>query len=174
VDICRQAIADRGRIVYNRAMADFRSFDQRAFKQDSEEFLRLLLAQDKLLGTRSEFRLGHWTQQARHLGKTKAESDLYEWNARVQITTWGNRACADNGRLHDYAHKEWQGILRDFYYPRWKHFMTQLENELNGQPSTNTDWYAMEEPWTLDHTPYSAQPEGDPIDVATSLLSEQF
>ena len=170
VDICRQAIADRGRIVYNRAMADFRSFDQRAFRQDSEEFLRLLLAQDKLLGTRSEFRLGHWTQQARHLGKTKAESDLYEWNARVQITTWGNRACADNGRLHDYAHKEWQGILRDFYYPRWKHFMTQLENELNGQPSTSTDWYAMEEPWTLDHTPYSSQPEGDPIDVATSLF----
>ena len=174
VDICRQALADRGRIVYNRAMADFKSGDRRAFRQDSEEFLRLLLAQDQLLATRSEFRVGHWTQQARQLGTDTAESDLYEWNARVQITTWGNRACADNGHLHDYAHKEWQGILRDFYYPRWRHFFSILQDKLDGrrpmQGNVEVDWYAMEEPWTLDHTPYSAQPEGDPIDVARKIL----
>ena len=174
VDICRQALADRGRIVYNRAMADFKSGDRGAFRQDSEEFLRLLLAQDQLLATRSEFRVGHWTQQARQLGTDTAESDLYEWNARVQITTWGNRACADNGHLHDYAHKEWQGILRDFYYPRWRHFFSILQDKLDGrrpmQGNVEVDWYAMEEPWTLDHTPYSAQPEGDPIDVARKIL----
>lgn len=174
VDICRQALADRGRIVYNRAMADFKSGNRRAFRQNSEEFLRLLLAQDQLLATRSEFRVGHWTQQARQLGTDTAESDLYEWNARVQITTWGNRACADNGHLHDYAHKEWQGILRDFYYPRWRHFFGILQDKLDGrrpmQGNVEVDWYAMEEPWTFDHTPYSAQPEGDPIDVARKIL----
>ena len=186
VDICRQALADRGRILYNRAIADFKSCDRRAFKKDSEAFLHLILQQDTLLATRSEFRVGHWTEQARQLGSTSAEKDLYEWNARVQITTWGNRPCADDGGLRDYAHKEWQGILRDFYYPRWSHFFSILQDELDGRlpmlavgnsyvpkkgnPAVEVDWYAMEEPWTLDHTPYSAEPEGDPIDVARRIM----
>ncbi len=186
VDICRQALADRGRIVYNRTIADFNSCDKRAFKQDSEEFLRLLLQQDSLLATRSEFRLGNWTQQARQLGTTLEECNQYEWNARVQITTWGNRHCADEGKLRDYAHKEWQGILRDFYYPRWKHFFGILQDELDGRlpmmavgnsyvpkegnPAVEVDWYEMEEPWTLEHNAYLAQPEGNPIDVARRVI----
>ena len=188
VDICRQALADRGRIVYNRTIADFNSCDKRAFKQDSEEFLRLLLQQDSLLATRSEFRLGNWTQQARQLGTTLEECNQYEWNARVQITTWGNRHCADEGKLRDYAHKEWQGILRDFYYPRWKHFFGILQDELDGRlpmmavgnsyvpkegnPAVEVDWYGMEEPWTLEHNAYLAQPEGNPIDVARRVIKE--
>ena len=188
VDICRQALADRGRIVYNRTIADFNSCDKRAFKQDSEEFLRLLLQQDSLLATRSEFRLGNWTQQARQLGTTLEECNQYEWNARVQITTWGNRHCADEGKLRDYAHKEWQGILRDFYYPRWKHFFGILQDELDGRlpmmavgnsyvpkegnPAVEVDWYGMEEPWTLEHNAYLAQPEGYPIDVARRVIKD--
>ena len=166
VDICRQAIADRARIVYNRTMADLHSNDRRAYKAGSEHFLRLLLQQDSLLATRSDFRLGRWIQQARSLGRSAEESDLYEWNARVQITTWGNRQCADQGGLHDYAHKEWQGLLRDFYYPRWAHFFAH--------PAEATDWYAMEEPWTLQHNVYSATPEGDAIDIAKRIFLESF
>ena len=37
------------------------------------------------------------------------------------------------------------------------------------QPVT-VDWYAIEEPWTIDHTPYSAAPEGDCIDLARKAL----
>ena len=118
VDIVRQSLSDKGRIVYNRTIADFKSFDKRSFARDSRKFLDILLLQDKLLGTRSEFRVGRWIEQARNLGTTPEEKDLYEWNARVQITTWGNRVCADDGGLRDYAHKEWNGILRDFYYKR--------------------------------------------------------
>ena len=43
VDIVRQALADEGRITYNRAIADFKSFDKKAYEQDSNRFLRLLL-----------------------------------------------------------------------------------------------------------------------------------
>ena len=186
IDVCRQALADRARIVYNRTIADFKSCDRKAFRKDSEAFLQLLLQQDSLLATRPEFRVGHWTEQARQLGTTPEEKDLYEWNARVQITTWGPRPCADEGGLRDYAHKEWQGILRDFYYPRWRHFFQILQDELDGRkpmiavgnsyvpkkgnPAVEVDWYAMEEPWTLDHTPYSAVPEGDPIGTAKRIF----
>lgn len=174
VDIVRQSIADRGRIVYNYTIADFKSYNKESFRKNSQEFLDLLLMQDKLLGTRSEFRVGNWTQQARSLGNTVQEKDLYEWNARVQITTWGNRECADAGKLRDYAHKEWNGILKDFYYNRWNSYWKTLEDQLNGKPEVIIDFYAMEEPWTLATNPYTKEPEGDCVDVAKEVFSKAF
>ena len=170
VDICRQALADQGRKQYLKAMADYKSFSRQEFKKDSNRFLKMILLQDKLLGTRPEFRLGRWIEEARNLGKTAEEKDLYEWNARVQITTWGNRICADNGGLHDYGHKEWQGLLKDFYYLRWSTFMKSLASQLSLQNTPQIDWYGLEEPWTLQKSPYSSKAEGSPIDVAKEVI----
>ena len=170
VDICRQALADQGRKQYLKTMADYKSFSRQDFKKDSDRFLKMILLQDKLLGTRQEFLLGHWIEEARNLGKTAEEKDLYEWNARVQITTWGNRICADNGGLHDYGHKEWQGLLKDFYYLRWSTFMKSLASQLSLQNTPQIDWYGLEEPWTLQKSPYSSKAEGSPIDVAKEVI----
>lgn len=170
VDMVRQAVSDEARIVYNRTVADFKSFDKRSFACDSKRFLDLLLMQDSLLGTRSEFRVGRWIQQARKQGNTPEEKDLYEWNARVQITTWGNRTCADDGGLRDYAHKEWNGILRDFYYMRWSAYWKTLQDQLDGKPEVKLDYYAMEEPWTLAKNPYTVEPEGDCIELAKKAI----
>ena len=174
VDIVRQSLSDRGRIVYNQAIADFKSFDKKSFAAHSQEFLNILLAQDRLLGTRSEFRVGRWIEQARNLGTTPEEKDLYEWNARVQITTWGNRVCANDGGLRDYAHKEWNGLLKDFYYKRWAAYWQTLQDVLDGKPMVELDYYAMEEPWTLAHNPYASQPEGDCVSVAKEVFNEVF
>ena len=197
VDITRQALADQARLQYQHTIADYKAFARQEFDKDAQRFLKMLLMQDKLLGTRSEFRLGHWTEAARRCGTTSEEKELYEWNARVQITTWGNRYCADTGGLRDYAHKEWQGLLKDFYYVRWKTYfdalMTQMQAQtapqpelLGGGPHANKtaaelfqmalpqevrlDYYAMEEPWTLQHNPYSAVAEGSPVDIAREVM----
>ena len=170
IDICRQALADQGRKQYLKTMADYKSFSRQEFKKDSDRFLKMILLQDKLLGTRQEFRLGHWIEEARNLGKTAEEKDLYEWNARVQITTWGNRICADNGGLHDYGHKEWQGLLKDFYYLRWSTFMKSLASQLSLQDAPRIDWYGLEDSWTLQKNPYSSKAEGSPIDVAKEVI----
>ena len=174
VDIVRQSLSDRGRIVYNQTIADFKSFDKKSFAAHSQEFLNILLAQDRLLGTRSEFRVGRWIEQARNLGTTPEEKDLYEWNARVQITTWGNRVCANDGGLRDYAHKEWNGLLKDFYNKRWAAYWQTLQDVLDGKPMVELDYYAMEEPWTLAHNPYASQPEGDCVSVAKEVFNEVF
>ena len=197
VDITRQALADQARIQYQKTIADYKAFSRKQFDRDANRFLKMLLLQDRLLGTRTEFRVGHWTQDALNAGKTAEEKKLYEWNARVQITTWGNRYCADTGGLRDYAHKEWQGLLKDFYYVRWKSYFDALAAQMKAQTApqpellgggpnaTKTaaelfamalpqevklDYYALEEPWTLDQTPYSAAPEGSPVDVAKEVM----
>ena len=197
VDICRQAVADQARIQYLETIADYHAFRRKAFQRDSQRFLDLLLLQDELLATRSEFKVGRWIEEARKAGDTSAEKDLYEWNARVQITTWGNRYCADTGGLRDYAHKEWSGLLKDFYYKRWKCYFEALDHQLvigsqeqpdmlgGGANANKTaselfamalpqdvkiDYYAMEEPWTKTHNSYSSQAEGDAIEVAQRVV----
>ena len=197
VDITRQAVADQARVLYHRIVGHYKAFSRKAFERDAQTFLELLMAQDELLGTRSEFRLGRWLEQARACGTKEEENNLYEWNARVQVTTWGNRYCADTGGLRDYAHKEWQGLLADFYAERWKTYFRllseQMENMTKPQPemlgtgqySNKTadelfkmalpqdivvDWYAIEEPWTLRRNSYSHISEGDPIQKARKAL----
>jgi alpha-N-acetylglucosaminidase len=197
VDITRQALADQARLQYQRAIADYKAFATKEFESDYRRFLLMLLMQDKLLGTRSEFRLGHWTEAAIACGTTPEEKKLYEWNARVQITTWGNRYCADTGGLRDYAHKEWQGLLKDFYYTRWETYFNALADQmkaqqkpqpdlLGGGPNASKtaaelfqmalpqevtlDYYAIEEPWTLRQNPYTSTPEGSPVDVAKEVM----
>lgn len=173
VDIVRQSIADQGRLTYNHAIADFKTFNRDGFEKNSEKFLNLIMLQDSLLATRREFKVGPWIEFARNAGTTQDEKDLYEWNARVQVTTWGNRTCAEAG-LRDYAHKEWSGMLRDFYYPRWKAYFDSLNGELHGTKAQQIDFYAMEEPWTLAKNPYATEPEGDCVEVALAVYSKAF
>lgn len=197
VDITRQALADQARLEYHRVIASFKGFSQKEFRRHVEVFILMLRLQDKLLGARSEFRLGHWIEAARRCGETAKEKDLYEWNARVQITTWGNRYCADTGGLRDYAHKEWNGLLADFYLKRWEVYFNALDNELTmlrkpqpdmlgtGANSNKTvselfamalpqdvkiDYYAIEEPWTMQHNTYTAQAEGDCLEYAADIM----
>lgn len=172
IDIVRQAVAEKGRLVYPILTDALKASEKELFASASQRFLHLILLQDRLLSTRPEFKVGRWIESARSLGNTPEEKDLYEWNARVQITTWGNRTAANNGGLRDYAHKEWNGLLRDFYYNRWKIWIDQQIAQLNGVPMKEIDFYAIEEPWTLQTNSYSAQAEGDAIEVAKEVYAE--
>lgn len=172
VDIVRQAVAEKGRLMYRVLVDAYKAGDRELFKLSSDRFLRLILMQDRLLATRPEFKVGRWLESARNLGSTEEEKDWYEWNARVQITTWGNRVAADDGGLHDYAHREWNGLLRDFYYLRWKTWLDeQLKSFQGGQPKA-IDFYALEEPWTLKHNSYVSEAEGNSVDIACEIYRE--
>ena len=121
-------------------------------------------------------------QSRRKLGTTLEEKDLYEWNARVQITTWGNRTCADDGGLRDYAHKEWNGILRDFYYMRWAAYWRTLQDQLDGSYLNATaDTYTITydgqkegETFTTEASPYAEVllSEGKVTDEQETFLTE--
>lgn len=161
VDISRQALAEKGRIIYKMAIKAFQNRNKKDFKKYSNQFLDLILLQDKLLSTRSEFKVGTWIQCARDKGITLKEKQLYEWNARVQITTWGNRIAANEGNLRDYAHKEWSGILRDLYYVRWKIFFDELILHWDKMKEPIIDYYQIEENWTLSRNSYPSYSESD-------------
>lgn len=144
------------------------------FRTLSREFLDMLLLQDRLLSSRPEFMLGSWLQQARNLGTTPEEKQLYEWNARTLITVWGDRNAADNGGLRDYSHREWSGLLRDFYYPRWKAWFDELEKRMDGSTPKQIDWFALEEPWTRLQNDYPTMAITEPVPVAREVFEKAF
>ncbi|WP_291528389.1 alpha-N-acetylglucosaminidase [Bacteroides sp. UBA939] len=172
VDIVRQAIAEKGRRTQLEVTAAYRARDRYAFERTTKKFLRLIDLQDELLSTRSEFMLGSWINAARSIGQTAEEKDLYEWNARTQITTWGNRTAADKGGLRDYAHREWNGILKDFYRMRWETFFRYLTEKMQKKTLEDIDFYALEEAWTKEKKTYPDTPQKEVISTAKKVYLE--
>ena len=166
IDIVRLAVAEKGRLVYPIVVSAYKSGDIRLFREASVRFLELISIQDNLLSSRKEFRVGTWINQARRIGDDDNEKKWLEWNARVQITTWGDRHAADVGGLRDYAHKEWNGILKDLYYIRWKRYFEYLEAKMKGLNPPEIDYYGIEEKWTLATDSYSDESEGNAVSKA--------
>ena len=174
VDVTRQAIAEQARYVYDEIVAAYKAKDRKMFDYTTKRFLDILLQQDRLLSSMPDFMVGGWLRSARNLGTNTQERDHYEWNARVQITTWGNRSAAEYGGLREYAHKEWNGVLADFYYPRWKAYFEALAATLDGKPMKQLDFYAMDEKWTLQHNVYPYEAQGDAVEFAQTAFNNVF
>ena len=174
VDVTRQAIAEQARYVYDEVVAAYKAKDRKMFDYTTKRFLDILLQQDRLLSSMPDFMVGGWIRSARNLGQNEQERNHYEWNARVQITTWGNRSAAEYGGLREYAHKEWNGVLADFYYPRWKAYFEALAATLDGKPMKQLDFYAMDEKWTLLHNVYPYEAQGNPVEFAQTAFENVF
>ena len=174
VDVTRQAIAEQARYVYDEIVAAYKAKDRKMFDYTTKRFLDILLQQDRLLSSMPDFMVGRWLRSARNLGQNEQERNHYEWNARVQITTWGNRSAAESGGLREYAHKEWNGVLADFYYPRWKAYFEALAATLDGKPMKQLDFYAMDEKWTLLHNVYPYEAQGDAVEFAQTAFENVF
>lgn len=185
VDLVRQCLADKGKELLDTYNT---TDDKNAL---GETFLQMILDQDELLGTVSDFRLGRWTEMARALGTTATEKDLYEKNARMLVTTWGDQQQCDAGGLHDYGNREWNGLLRSYYYPRWKYFFDATREGRQLWPADGSWFKHYEWPFvngdtqsagyadTPEGAPYvygsfSAEAEGHPVETAKKLFEKYF
>lgn len=164
VDLTRQVLANYADTLQQQVAKAYHDHDIAAFKNKSQAFLQLISDMDTLLGTRRDFLLGKWLSDARTWGVTEQEKDLYEFNARDLITLWGPK----DSKLHEYACKQWSGLLKGFYEPRWKQFfqyaLTCMQEgkdvDMKKFDSQIEDW---EWNWVHGHEKYAAKPHGNPI-----------
>ncbi|MBQ8968895.1 MAG: alpha-N-acetylglucosaminidase [Bacteroidaceae bacterium] len=179
VDLMRQSLADLGKLTLD----SITSVTGTARTALADRFLTLILDQDRLLGTRAEFRLGRWTEMARALGTTDDECTLYEKNARMLLTTWGDRAQCEAGGLHDYANREWNGLLSSYYYPRWKAFFARNYQAqswfanyewpfVSGTSGANAAYLPEGVPY--GYGTFQAEAVGDEIAVVKELYAKYF
>lgn len=165
VDVTRQVLANYGKQVHAQMREAFKKEDKQAFAKASERFLELIKDQDRLLNTMPEFMLGPWLARARAWGNTEAEKDLYEFNARTLLTTWSFQ----DSNLHDYAHREWGGMLEDFYLPRWKMFIEEMEKAINSGTAPKINFYAFEAAWNQRTNSFATKAKEDVMEVVTEL-----
>lgn len=169
VDLVRQVLSNRGLLAYGQMATAYQAHDKTGFDQSSKVFVDLLRDEDRLLATRREFLLGNWLEAAEEMGKNELERTICERNARTQITYWGPD---DPGtELHDYAHKEWSGLLHDFYLQRWQMFAREFSTQLDGKPAEEPNYFEFEKAWTEQRNTYPAEPTGDPAATAATMLS---
>lgn len=146
IDFVRQVLSNQGEEVYKDMVTAFEQKNIDLFTKQSTLFLSLIKLQDSLLSCNEQFQLYSWLNQADDFGKTPAEKKLAIRNAKTQITYWGPDNPATN--LHEYANKEWGGLMKYYYLPRWERFVKESLAELKGEKSSTPDYFTFEQNWS--------------------------
>lgn len=173
VDITRQVLANHASTVHANIVKAYADRNAADLKRHTDDFIDLMNDMDALLGTRKDFMLGPWIEQARACGTTTQEKDLYERNARNLITLWGDK----DSPLHEYSCRQWSGLINDFYKQRWIQFFKML-SDATGK-DTSADILAFEDKikawewkWVNSNTSYPVEPTGDPVSVVELLFQK--
>ncbi len=66
---------------------------------------------EMVLASDRRFLLGNWISDAVQFAQTEDEIHLYNFNAKLQVSLWGNLYT---GELFDYANKFWSGMIREY------------------------------------------------------------
>ncbi len=170
VDFTRQLLAnDTWQYVYGLQDA-YKSKDLKLFNEKSNEFLKRFDLMENLLKTNSNFRLGTWLKKAIDLGKNENEKKWLEWNARTIITVWAEK---DGDILHDYAAREYQGMISDFYKERWSMYIGRMKDSIiNESELCDYPGYDRDVLFTEKTDKYDTKPSGDTISAVKDILNE--
>lgn len=156
-------------------------------------YIELLSDLDDLVGTDAAFLLGSWVSMARGLGVNSTDcnvpgipsitscADFYEWNARVQLTTW-NPTMSGASRVPsgpvDYAAKHWNGLIRDFYKTRAMRLShLAAEAAIQQLPVSTVAVERMKAQVAFEFqtdfgTKYAALPSGDAVELSRRMLAK--
>ncbi|KAF7591021.1 hypothetical protein BBP40_002039 [Aspergillus hancockii] len=122
VDVTRQVMGNAFVWIYSDLV---QSWNSRSGTTDTRtkgrELLEFLNAIDRILSCDRNFSLSSWIAGASMWGNSSSSKDVFEYNARNQVTLWG-----PTGEISDYASKAWAGLISSYYVPRWSIFVDYL------------------------------------------------
>ncbi|MFI8497138.1 alpha-N-acetylglucosaminidase [Streptomyces sp. NPDC085524] len=172
VDTARQALANHSRVLLPKIKAAYEAKDLARFRELTAQWADGERKLDAVIGSDPNFLLGDWLGKARSWGADEAERDRYEYDARSILSVWGLRGTSEGGFLHDYANREWNGLVSELYAGRWKLYFGSLEEALvRGAAPREIDWHAYEEEWARRTTRHPARPSGDPYRLAAGIAA---
>ena len=58
------------------------------------------------------------------------------FSAKNQVTIWG-----PNGEINDFSAREWNGVVGDYYYGRWKLYFDMMFDSLDHEQPLGYDVY---------------------------------
>lgn len=122
-DLTRQVMSNRFYDNQKEFSSSYKSKSIKEVQRIAKLQLDLLLDLDNLLSNRSEFCLSRWINDSHKLATNENEKKYFDKNARTLITLWGD--VDGDTALHDYAWREWSGLIKEYYYVRWDSFYKQ-------------------------------------------------
>jgi alpha-N-acetylglucosaminidase len=150
INFARQVLSNRADTVFANMVTAYNEKNTKTFNTAADAFLTLHTVTDELLNIHPYYRLTSYQQQALRSGNTAAEKKNNLHNAMMLITYWGeNNRNEDN--LHEYAYKEWAGMMTSFYQQRWKLYIDHLRNNLAGKTTTSPDFFSWERTWVTQN-----------------------
>lgn len=105
-----------------------------------------------------------------------SDTQLFELNARAQLTLWGPQY----GTLQDYAGKLWQGLVADYYFPRWQMWTQSVLECITSNVTFNETTFTMEleywqEGWVHQQgNPYPQVAAGSAFSIAAAIFNTYF
>ncbi|GAA1148404.1 alpha-N-acetylglucosaminidase [Kribbella jejuensis] len=165
VDVARQVMANDSRTLLPRISAAYQARDLGQFRKLTADWLQRLELLDDLLGTDDNFLLGSWLAGATAQAANPEEAAALRYDVRTLITDWAAAAT-----LQDYARREWNGLVGDYYAGRWRTYFAALDTALStGQPPAPVDWKAYAEQWAHTDTQHAATERGDAYQLASRI-----
>lgn len=161
-DILKQILSNSAQRYHAAMVEALNADDLEAFTKASDAFLGLIDKVEEVLGTREEFLLGTWVNEAKALAENADEftADLYEFNAKSLVTTWGAYPQCEAGGLKDYSNRQWAGLTKDFYKQRWSMWIEYQKAALAGENPEAINWFEFEWAWARANTAYTDTASG--------------
>ena len=171
LEATRQILNNLSWYYIERIKESYKAKDIDTLSRMGERFLSLYDLQTALMACDESRMLGTWLKKARRFGKTEAEKTYFEWNARTQITLWGNKSAARF--LRDYSAREWHGLLNDFYKPRWERYISRLQlSLLTGKNFEKVDNYNQEIGFAFEKKKYPSKPYGNLKKAVENIINK--
>lgn len=172
VNVGRQVLGDYFLLERDRFTAAYEARDTVALKQSGDRMRELLADLDRLVACHPQFSLENWISQARSFGKSDAEKDYYETNARTLISVWG-----DSKELSDYANRTWAGMVSTYYAKRWDLFIDRVTEAVKAgrkfdQEAFDRESRAFEYQWADASWPLTYPAAGDAVATARELADK--
>ncbi|WP_338701949.1 alpha-N-acetylglucosaminidase [Streptomyces sp. Q6] len=169
LDVARQCLSNRSRALLPRIKGAYDAGDAAGLDRLTRDWLALMDLLDRLLRTDPRHLLGSWVAQARAWGAGDAERERLAYDQLSLVTVWGTRAGAEAG-LHDYANREWAGLVGGLYRRRWETYFRELRAALDaGRAPHVPDWFALEEAWIRHPGTLPVRASGDTYTVAAEV-----
>jgi len=126
-DVARAACAGIAFELHRQVTNALAQGNATAFRQHADRFLDLMADLDAMLAKEPLLDFAYDLKAAEACGTTPAERALYSQNETLLLTQWGP---FKEPSFYDYAWREWSGLLRGYYAPRWKMFFEAAEKSL--------------------------------------------
>lgn len=167
VDLGRQVLSNDTRTLLPGIRQAYLARDTASFDALTGQWMAKLDLMDRLLGTDATSLFGSWQKEAAAEAATPAEAKQLEYDLRTLVSIW-----SEDHPIQDYAGREWNGLVGDYYGTRWRTYFASLRTSLEtGDDPQAVDWHAVASTWVHQDTRYPSAPAGDSRTLAEEVAA---